>query len=274
MLRQAAEAADVDAMNYLTEKGVTEKDGVVYQSRHASYDMDFSHPGMQEGLSALQLLDLVTGQLDRHSGNYFVHVDRSTGAVKITAIDNDAAFGAKHVDLSKQASDKIPGLPAVVSRAHYDKLTGVTEQQVRQEIAGLLSAEEVEATVTRFRQLIDHLRQLDRSGQVVDGYDERTFSAMTESNSYAGRENAHLEHLKKEESHLVAAFSPIGNRPRARGGASPPRSEEAMEMRRRANMQKRKGIDLGQVSEMDQARRRANMQKRKGIDPTQLEDLE
>lgn len=296
-LRGAAESADLDAMKYLKEKGVSEKDGVIYETRHAAYDMDFSHSGMQEGLSALQLLDLVTGQLDRHSGNYFVHVDRGTGEVKITAIDNDAAFGASHTDLTKQASNKIPGLPAVVSRAHYEKLTRVSEQQVRQEIAGLLSADEIEATVTRFRQLVAHLQQLDQSGHVVDGYNEQSFAAMTDANSYAGREAAHLEHLKKEESHLVAAFSPIGNRPRSRGGASPPRSEEAMEMRRRENMQKRKGIDLAQLAEMQEtrrretmqnrqgidvallaemedARRRANMQKRKGIDLTQLEGFE
>ena len=38
----------------------------------------------------LQLIDALTGQVDRHGGNIFV--DPKTG--KVTGIDNDAAFGA------------------------------------------------------------------------------------------------------------------------------------------------------------------------------------
>ncbi|MBP5787770.1 MAG: hypothetical protein J6Y19_08155 [Kiritimatiellae bacterium] len=43
-------------------------------------------------LNRLQWLDLVTGQLDRHENNYFIHVDRNTHQVTVTGIDNDAGY--------------------------------------------------------------------------------------------------------------------------------------------------------------------------------------
>ena len=43
-------------------------------------------------LNRLQWLDIVTGQMDRHSENYFIHVDRATHKVTVTGIDNDACF--------------------------------------------------------------------------------------------------------------------------------------------------------------------------------------
>ena len=43
---------------------------------------------IQKNLSDLQLMDALTGQLDRHLGNIFI--DSKTG--KVTGIDNDMAF--------------------------------------------------------------------------------------------------------------------------------------------------------------------------------------
>lgn len=43
-------------------------------------------------LNRLQWLDTITGQLDRHYNNYFIHIDRNTHAVTVKGIDNDASF--------------------------------------------------------------------------------------------------------------------------------------------------------------------------------------
>ena len=57
-------------------------------------------------LNKLMWLDLVTGQGDRHWGNYFVHIDKATHEVTVKGIDNDASFSATRIGLMKYAFSK------------------------------------------------------------------------------------------------------------------------------------------------------------------------
>ena len=57
-------------------------------------------------LNKLMWLDLITGQGDRHWGNYFVHVDKDTNEVTIKGIDNDASFSSWRIGLQKYSLDK------------------------------------------------------------------------------------------------------------------------------------------------------------------------
>ena len=43
-------------------------------------------------LNRLQWTDIITGQMDRHYENYFIHVDRQTHKVTVSGIDNDACY--------------------------------------------------------------------------------------------------------------------------------------------------------------------------------------
>ena len=56
-------------------------------------------------LNRLQWLDIVTGQMDRHLENYFIHVDRETHKVTVKDIDNDAGFTQLRVGVAKYALD-------------------------------------------------------------------------------------------------------------------------------------------------------------------------
>lgn len=45
---------------------------------------------LQRQLVNLQVLDYITGQIDRHTNNYFIQEDESTGMLTgVTGIDND-----------------------------------------------------------------------------------------------------------------------------------------------------------------------------------------
>ena len=57
-------------------------------------------------INRLQWIDLVTGQLDRHYDNYFIHVDPSTLKVTVKGIDNDASFSQYRIGMDKFAFDK------------------------------------------------------------------------------------------------------------------------------------------------------------------------
>ncbi len=48
----------------------------------------------------------MTGQMDRHENNYFIHVDRTTHAVTVTGIDNDAGYSQYRTGAMKVALDE------------------------------------------------------------------------------------------------------------------------------------------------------------------------
>lgn len=48
-------------------------------------------------VTKLQLLDHLTGQGDRHAGNYFINIEPD-GRAKVMGIDNDQCFGHKMTD--------------------------------------------------------------------------------------------------------------------------------------------------------------------------------
>jgi hypothetical protein len=56
-------------------------------------------------LNRLQWLDIITGQLDRHNDNYFIHVDRQTHNVTVSGIDNDACYSKYRTGVGTFALD-------------------------------------------------------------------------------------------------------------------------------------------------------------------------
>ena len=54
-----------------------------------------------QSANRLEWLDLITGQVDRHGENYFVHIDSQTGKAQLKAIDNDLGFANYRTGLLK-----------------------------------------------------------------------------------------------------------------------------------------------------------------------------
>lgn len=70
--------------------------------------MATARANLQRELNRLEWVDILCGQGDRHQSNYLVHINPASGAVRVTGIDNDAAFGhlmvgAAKVDVSSDA---------------------------------------------------------------------------------------------------------------------------------------------------------------------------
>lgn len=61
-------------------------------------------------LSRLEWADLLSGQSDRHMGNYLVYINADTGDVKVTGIDNDASFSRRRVGATTVDITGEPGL--------------------------------------------------------------------------------------------------------------------------------------------------------------------
>ena len=136
-------------------------------------DLDVRDPLLQQGLSNLQVIDIVSGQVDRHPGNYFIEV--TAGRVtKVTAIDNDIAFGKNHTNVT-QIRGHLVALPEVVDHTLAMRIVGdvnnptagITADQVAAAVQDLLTAEEIAALRTRFTAVKDKLRSLIQNNQTA-----------------------------------------------------------------------------------------------------------
>src|SRR6185437_10261371 len=117
---------------------------------------------LQRCLNKLQILDAISGQLDRHAGNYSIQQDDSGKVTGVTGIDLDMAFGqdmTTHDSRTANAAIHYRGLPPEIDEAFGQKILSVSEDDVRGAIQGLLTPSEVEATVARFRSVRAKVQQ-------------------------------------------------------------------------------------------------------------------
>lgn len=163
-----------------------------------------------KNLSKLDWADALCGQADRHAGNYFIDMDPKTGAVRVTGIDNDAAFsearvGVMKIDMSKahgaeplcrRFADAMTGDILDVSRLPkdhvaflfsqmgvkqmpdfsyidgkvYTKLMTMDVMAYRESLRPLLTPDALNAAVLRLQDAQDHALKLFRQGKVVDDW--------------------------------------------------------------------------------------------------------
>lgn len=89
----------------------------------ANGKLDIMRANLMRELSRMEWADVLSGQVDRHGGNYLVDINPETGAVKITGIDNDASFGTRKtgmtvVDLSRPTPRQQDFLTTLMSRRY------------------------------------------------------------------------------------------------------------------------------------------------------------
>ena len=146
---------------------------------------------LHRDVNRMQLLDAVTGQLDRHDLNVMVETDSAGNYVRLKGIDNDTSFGADpeyneledfrnwayDVDLWNYmgqyqtnifAAANNSGLPPVADAELAARLRAPGfADKARDSVEGLLTAEETERLGERLHQIRDHLDALERKGMLV-----------------------------------------------------------------------------------------------------------
>ena len=164
-------------------------------------DIDYSDPEIQKGLSDLEALDYITGQVDRHTGNIFI--DPETRQVR--GIDNDLAFPSQSRETilsSKIPDDRsklVAGLPQYLHEDTARKIEHLRPEELRRTLmdvshpgrqgAGRLDKYEIEGAVHRLEQLQREIVTMRKEGRVVQQFDNNTYQAMT---------NRQSEQLQKE----------------------------------------------------------------------------
>ena len=127
----------------------------------AGYDA-YNNPDLFDSLAALQAIDYICGNLDRHDGNIMLNFDQKTGkAVGLTAIDNDLSFGASNEISGKKGNKFItPDQMGAIGQKTAEKILALDEGSLRVAISGYgLSKKEVDAAWERTQNLQNAIRE-------------------------------------------------------------------------------------------------------------------
>lgn len=177
--REIIEPEDLEA--YLNADGLSfDTSGKLIKTESFAQDVlvmagdrvtDETRPQLVQQLTGLEWSDCLSGQADRHGKNYFVDID-GNGRPSLSGIDNDMCFGHKTtavLPFGRWGSVQSPGLPQVIDRAMFDKISGLDfDRDVLPGLQGLLSGPEIDATRSRITEIKTHAQSLNPDFVVDD----------------------------------------------------------------------------------------------------------
>jgi hypothetical protein len=177
-VQQALQKKDSRALRragYAQEEGEWVSTGNEYRCPWQERPSAKAVASLQQQLNRLEWCDALTGQMDRHPGNYLIAIAGDT--VVVTGIDNDYAFGAGQHDFPWNSSSQAAhytgaGLPRCIDRETLARLRAIDLAAVPEPLRGLLSEREVEALQSRLERLKEYAEWLALNGGVVEQWTE------------------------------------------------------------------------------------------------------
>jgi len=199
--------------------------------------LQVARANLHRELCNLEWVDFLSGQGDRHFDNYFIDVDPKTGAVKVTAIDNDTCFGQGQADyrainaydrdtgvwttidtdrLSTPAdvrnfknSTGINHIPQLtfIDRNTYDKLMRIDHDAYEKQLRINLheDAWAVASAMHRLYAAIEIAQKLERDGRVVEDWANHRVEGA-DLRDYCLRESERINRQFGPQGSLVESF--------------------------------------------------------------------
>lgn len=131
------------------------------------YEIHFTAEA-QKKLLNLQIIDIITGQIDRHMGNYFLQYDRDdeakTFTVKgVTGIDNDFAFG-RSVEMNSRNTGTIFTLDkkyqyGMIDKEMYEAMMSVSPELLVTNLEGVIEPQYMNALKQRYTLVRQRIRE-------------------------------------------------------------------------------------------------------------------
>jgi hypothetical protein len=180
--KQLMKSQSVPAFSYPilnTEGGIDKIEVADALQIHAH--IDFSRAEIQKNLSDLQLIDAITGQMDRHLGNIFI--DEATG--QVIGIDNDMAFPIDKLlpltdntlELFARVDGRLVYLPSQIDRDSAQRILDLTEEDLIDLLKGNDGDPErlnqdvdqaaIEHALTRLRAIKERIVELRDAGRLI-----------------------------------------------------------------------------------------------------------
>ncbi len=172
-----------------------------------SIDRKFSWKGkILLQLNSLQIMDLIAGQTDRHSGNIMAGKNEKGEVAQMMGIDNDMSFGKltydtisrfKHGPKPIERDGKLT--LKFIDRKLYDHIMALTDEVLKYAFADLLSPDEMKALLNRFHGVRKILKKVKPELQCVTPETLSLRQAMTLSE----QKNTYTEMLPDKGNVLI-----------------------------------------------------------------------
>jgi hypothetical protein len=136
----------------------------------------FEDPNFQRLLSRLQLMDALTGQVDRNMSNFYIETDNTGSVTGLTGIDNDMSFGKERKNLDRVFN--FPGISRFVDAELAERIIAVNPEDVKAAVSGLITDDEITALLERLNKLKTLLSDLKAQNKLLQPTDWNALTAQ------------------------------------------------------------------------------------------------
>lgn len=139
---------------------------------------------LQRSLSKLQLLDVLSMQLDRNLSNFYVIQDDSGKVKAVTGIDNDMSFGTR-TDLTTRDIKwtQYKGLSRFIDKDLANAIIDLDPNILKFVMEGLLNEQEIDALLQRLEALQQYLSEHEAEFMEPDDWDDASAKGLLEEKS-------------------------------------------------------------------------------------------
>lgn len=186
-------------------------------------NLDYKNSTTQKGLSDLQLMDALTGQLDRHMGNIFIEPESG----RVISIDNDMAFPSEtyitsdkltNNQLGDQFSRDEKGIlvyhQKLIDKESAASILAMTDSSMRkllEQIVGdeKIPAASVNAAIERLNAIKAQIKKLSNEKALIEkgGWNEKTYKIAIDSGSTKSKKNPFSNYLARAVKKMEVANS-------------------------------------------------------------------
>ncbi len=168
-------------------------------------------PLLKEQLVALQIVDYICGQVDRHASSYQVHRDPLTQRfLGVKAWDNECAFGEQEYTLEDAqqwiaSSYQGVSLPPVISETMYQAIMNLDGVQLQRRLISWISDNAYSYVQKRIQTLQEQATLLKSEGHVISNSDwgkpavthllTQSSMNLLPSSSYYGRDLKNIQSI-------------------------------------------------------------------------------
>ena len=141
--------------------GIDAKNPVVTDNAVDRRPLDGYDPEGLRKAADLQILDFITGNIDRHGANMFYQVNLQGKFCGVQGIDNDMSFGLFIPDKKSQGHLLPPHKLRLISKEMADKINNISDDQLRMTLHGLIEPNCIEAAIKRLHMVQNQMGKVN-----------------------------------------------------------------------------------------------------------------